>query len=118
MLWLLLGPYLAMRSGGVLRGNVFQSFAAFSEHLPSGGAFFGWFGWALAILGLVLPRASWRRSHGMDPRWSLAAGGLLVALLSAGPFAPVDVYGLLSSTLPGFDTVRIREASTSSCNAT
>ena len=53
--WLLMGPFLAMRAEGALRRDVFQGFGAPSFHLPGGSAFFGWFGVLLAVGGLACP---------------------------------------------------------------
>lgn len=104
--WFVLGPYLEMREAGGLR-TVVQDFGALSEHLPGGSAFFGGFGAVLALVGALAPRRLAVDGIARDPRLALAAGGLLAALLAAGPHAPLDLYGALAHVLPGFDTVRL-----------
>jgi hypothetical protein len=115
-----LGPYLAARGavpGHLARGVHF--YAPWAHYLP-GRAFFPGFALVgLAALGLALPRRLGFPALAHDPRLALCAGALLVALVAGGPLgatilAPFGVgldspnpYAILSSFLPGLDTVRV-----------
>jgi hypothetical protein len=115
-----LGPYLAARGaapGHLARGVHF--YAAWRDYLP-GRAFFPGFALVgLAALGLALPRRLGFPALARDPRLALCAAALLVALVAGGPLgatilAPFGFgldtpipYKILSSLLPGLDTVRV-----------
>ena len=115
-----LGPYLGARSsapGHLQRGVHF--YAHWALYLPGQPYFPGWLLLGLAALGLALPRRLGFAALAADPRVALCAGAFLVALVAGGslgetvlsPFSgdfetPVP-YELLSSWLPGLDTVRV-----------
>jgi hypothetical protein len=116
------GPYLATRAASdtLLRRSYFY-YVSWADYLPSGRTFPGWFLLGLALVGIlanrrrVLVRPQW------DPRWAIAAGGMLVAIMAAGsyngellylvwktpPFEIPDPYAWVAGILPGFDTIRV-----------
>ncbi len=115
-----LGPYLGERGsapGHLQRGAHF--FAPWPDYLPGRPFFPGWVLVGLAALGLALPRRLGFAALARDPRVALCAGAFLVALVAGGPvgvtiLAPFGgdletpiPYQILSSFLPGLDTVRV-----------
>jgi hypothetical protein len=117
---IVLGPYLAARGaapGHLARGVHF--YAPWAEYLPGRVFFPGFVLLGLAALGLALPRRLGFPALARDPRLALGAGAFLVALLAGGPLGvtvlapfgsgldtPIP-YEILSSLVPGLDTVRV-----------
>jgi hypothetical protein len=115
-----LGPYLGARGSApdhLQRGAHF--YAAWAWYRPGQPFFPGWLLLALAALGLALPRRLGFAALARDPRLALCAGAFLVALVAGGPLgatllapfggdlATPAPYEILSSFLPGLDTVRV-----------
>jgi hypothetical protein len=116
------GPYLATRAGSttLLRRSYFY-YVSWADYLPSGRTFPGWFLLGLASIGILANRSRVLVRPEWDPRWAIAAGGMLVAVMAAGsytgellylfwktpPFEIPDPYAWLAGMLPGFDTIRV-----------
>jgi hypothetical protein len=100
--WLVLGPYLAVRSAGEVPLQQAPYFAAWADFAPGGRRAAAWSSVALALAGLVLPSRRALSGLAGDPRPALVAGALLAALLATGP-----AFSALSALLPGLDMVRV-----------
>jgi hypothetical protein len=119
---LVFGPYLDVRdTTGLLRRSV-QIFVSWGSFLPDGKNFPGWMVILLAAAGLALARDRVLPRIDGDPRLAIVIGGLLVALAAANgnhnavafaklagetpPPALPKLYGIVSSLVPGLDSVR------------
>ncbi len=102
------GPYVSLQEAGVLDRS-FHIFRAWGDYLPGRPSFYGWAGLLLVAVGFVLPRRLSQARLASDARPALVAGGVLVAVVAAGPqgIFGLDAYAFLAAWAPGFDSVRI-----------
>ncbi len=129
---IVLGPYQA--ASGAAPGHFersYQFYAPWQMYLPGTWFFPGWLELGLVLAGLALPRRLGLAAlAGRDPRFALAGGALLVAVIAAGRlgdsilapvaggFAGVIPYEILARVLPGLDTVRaVERASPRACSS-
>jgi hypothetical protein len=112
--WVVMTPYLELRSAGVLEVRADQHFLKLDWLLPGGFLFLGWVLVALALLGLASRRVRDLHLSG-NPRFVLVLSGGLLFVLSAGgsidpelgrPAPLLPGYGWLASFLPGLDVIR------------
>ncbi len=101
--------------------RTFFFFAHWYWFAPGGKYSLGWALLGLATVGLFAPSKIMSARIGGDPRWVMLASGILVAMVSIGPFVnepirmlwpdvPIlipNLYALLASFLPGLDSIRV-----------
>ena len=118
---LLFNPYLNAHEAGEIGGRSEFFFVRWSDFLPGRHLFLGWGAMALGLIGLLVPRKQVLREVCGDPRWALVAGALVTTVVAAGqfnnqllnliwsspPFQIPNLYELLSSFVPGLDSIRL-----------
>jgi hypothetical protein len=107
--FLVFGAYLELQRELQLPERSFQAFDRWGSLMPGGPRFPGWLCLGLVAAGLMLRRGDALGGLDGDPRWALLIGCLLIAAIAVGHFQPhpiPNLYGLLSSVVPGMNSVR------------
>jgi hypothetical protein len=114
------GPYIEAREASDTLRRIELYYAPWYGYLRGEWLYPGAVVLALAAVGLAAPRKYALPGLSGDPRWALALGATLVAIMAAGPYTNItfqrilgpmqfeipNLYGLMATVVPGFDTIR------------
>jgi hypothetical protein len=120
--FIILGPYLEHRAGGLINDNRPQFFLPLNWYAREGRFFPGWSLPALALVGFTFARKATAGGLGENPRWALLTGGLLSLELAVGGIwnaigleitgdegmrsSSLNLYLAFSKVIPGLEVVR------------